>query len=169
MTTVNSKTLLLCLWPACSSYQSTACSLLKEHGFTITDRRELFLTFPQFNQLVRDTYRAEAWMTIPGLLRKSTWCYQKNSPVVLFLVSGGSPQQLVCAKEAFRKKTKRKKHSLHTTETPEDTAFLWNTYAGTSPDFSYAASLSKSPKWLFFKYYYKLRVTFLSLIGQIET
>lgn len=164
----DSKNLLLCLWPVCSSYEEAALSLLSKQGFILEDSRKLFLTFPQFNQFIYDTYKKEPWMSLAGHLRKATWCWQKDMPLTLLLVSGGSADALASLKEALRQEYGHKKHSFHSTENSEDTAFLWNSYTVLSPDFSYARSLSKNPLWFLFKWYYRLRVTILSLIGRIE-
>lgn len=165
---------LIFLWPFANKKDMnklTACTLSK-YNATIYNTKDVFLTFKEFNQLIYDLYKYETWMTkvnkihINSLLRKATWCYSKNKPTTMILLSFPSNNSILLLKEEIRQATGLGKHSIHTIENTQEAIFIWERYALSSVELS--QSFHKSIKWKITKFYYYLRINFFRLIGYIE-
>ena len=95
---------------------------INEYGI-IYYKKEIQLNDNGYQNLVKELYRGEKWiggMFPTGGYEKYKYCVSQN-PVTLILIAFNDPEKNIELKEKCRKLFQLEKHSLHTTDAPEDT------------------------------------------------
>ncbi|OXM56082.1 hypothetical protein CFP71_14720 [Amycolatopsis thailandensis] len=122
----------LVLWPALFAGYATHRAHLAIAATTAIHRRLILrpTEYAHLRSFLIDTYDGEPWIGSPtdGFRfshDKSKACWRESERLDVLLVRAGSSADLAELKDTVRKLARVGKHSMHLTDTAEETQYLW--------------------------------------------
>jgi len=114
------------IWPVAvaDGYKDTILEELKKEG-NIISVHEIPLNYRGLRNYMIQIYRHEKWSGsffnhFRGIPAKLNPCYHPDTPMFLVEFEGKDVESVLACKERIRKLCKHEKHSMHTSDTPEE-------------------------------------------------
>ena len=109
-----------CLWPKMKN-KSDAYTLI-EQQFGIVYEKGLHVNLTSFKSLIRRVYEGQPWVNEPDSVNnKSMLCYDFNGQILFVFFVANSLDEVLAVKEKIRDMYDVGKHSLHITDSVEET------------------------------------------------
>lgn len=109
-----------CLWPKMKD-KSDAHTLI-EQQFRIVYEKALHVNLTSFKSLIKRVYEGQPWVNEPDSVNnKSLQCYDFNRQILFIFFGANSLDEVLTVKEKIRNMYDVGKHSLHITDSVEET------------------------------------------------
>ena len=141
---------LAILWPTAGKKNAQNIEEELEKNGDIIYKKEVNLENNGPILLVKEVYSGEEWLGsyddgFVGASNKAAWCFSKKGPVIVYLYKSNA--DLVALKEEIRGKIGEGKHSIHITDTHEETLRLARTFFNINSLHWLNVAKIKSFKW----------------------
>ena len=142
----------ICLWPKCSKEQSEIATKMIESNLKVIMKKTIKLTYNGLRNFMIQIYGNQKWVgTVKNkhapVTAKANNCYSKQGELTLFIIEEQDVKNIVNLKTKIREKLNLENHSIHSTDTKEETNEMLNLIMNkNSVEFLNNANIDEYPK-----------------------
>ncbi|MBR1793040.1 MAG: hypothetical protein IJ764_05310 [Bacteroidales bacterium] len=121
---------MACLWPAaCDADKRQKAFAIINQSHSVICTKEVFFSFTAFDRFIAQVYMNDDWVGsiangFKGSLGKSSVTYKDGIPTTFILFEGANVGETLSLKQQIREIFGMGKHSVHITDTTEESRFL---------------------------------------------